>query len=71
MSDRVCVAGIPALLAKAVEVGRLGVIDDLPASVVFHDDPDHVVDAWSRGRHSTRPSRGDSQGAYGDGGCCY
>ena len=53
MSDRVCVAGIPALLAKAVEVGRLGVIDDLPASVVFHDDPDHVVDARSRGGHST------------------
>ncbi len=59
MSDRVCVAGIPALLAKAVEIGRLRVIDDLPASVVFHDDPDHVVDARSRGGHSTWSTRRD------------
>ena len=70
MCDGMSVAGIPALLAEAVEIGRLRVIDDLPASVVFHDDPDHVINAWSRGRHSARPSRGDGQGAYGDGGRC-
>lgn len=57
------VAGISALLAEAVEIGRLGVIDDLSASVVFHDDPDHMVDASSCGCHSTRPRRGDGQGA--------
>ncbi len=59
MSDGMSVAGISALLAEAVEISGLGVIDDLSASVVFHDDPDHVVDARSRGSHSTRPGRAD------------
>ena len=59
MSDGMRVARISALLAEAVEIGRLRVIDDLSASVVFHDDPDHMVDARSRGSHSTRPRRAD------------